>query len=389
MIASPQPKALFITHRHLLPITGGDQIRIVQMLKMLCCNYRVTVVGVTHTNSYNSVKDKFSGIEAEHWFYVPKIKRAIQATHFFSNGYPILTNIFHNKRMQKFIDRVIDDFDLVFCASPASAIYLLDRECKPAKYLDMTDSLTMNIKNAAKIAKGVRKKYLADEAVRMMKYEQKCRSQFYRVSYISEIDLNYVGKSSNCYIVHNYVDMPQADELCDQANTRQQISFIGKMDYEPNITAVKFFVREIFPELRKRNPCLEFHIVGACPSSEVKNLESGGIYVRGYVDSLTDIFRSSAVIVAPMLSGSGIQNKILQAMSHHCCVVTTPIGAEGLDSTSNAFVISDSSCDMVQAIDKLMADPGLRSEYGKAAGQYVADCFSPQHVSREFDIFIG
>ena len=99
------------------------------------------------------------------------------------------------------------------------------------------------------------------------------------------------------------------------------IIFVGKMSYEPNIVAVNFFSTQIFPLLKAKYSELKFIIVGANPDERVRKLaDIEGVTVTGFVDSIERYFRHSTIVVAPMLTGAGIQNKIIQAMSYGCCV---------------------------------------------------------------------
>ena len=106
------------------------------------------------------------------------------------------------------------------------------------------------------------------------------------------------------------------------------IIFVGKMSYEPNIVAVNFFSTQIFPLLKAKYSELKFIIVGANPDERVRKLaDIEGVTVTGFVDSIERYFRHSTIVVAPMLTGAGIQNKIIQALSFGCCVAKTTIGA--------------------------------------------------------------
>ncbi len=190
------------------------------------------------------------------------------------------------------------------------------------------------------------------------------------------------------HTVGNMVNLPTKEELCLHEDTGK-IVFVGKMSYEPNIVAVTYFVNEIFPRLVSEYPDLRFIIVGANPDGRVKQLEQvKGVSVTGFVDSVAEYFCNATIVVAPMLTGAGIQNKIIQAMSYGCCVATTPIGAEGLRINEKEIAIYNSKEEWVCGISSLLKNPTERREMGLRSRNYVINNLSKEVVAQQFWRFI-
>ena len=177
----------------------------------------------------------------------------------------------------------------------------------------------------------------------------------------------------------------------DTINHKEQnynIVFVGTMNYEPNISAVNYFVNKVFPSLLKRYPQLKFYIVGNKPSKEVMKLKCDNIIVTGFVNDVWEYLKQSAVVVIPMISGAGIQNKILEAMSIGGCVVTTPIGFEGLKKREGAPLVVYSEEEMIIAISSLLDSTTLRAVMGNRAKQYIAEYYSENKIFSKFQNFI-
>lgn len=190
------------------------------------------------------------------------------------------------------------------------------------------------------------------------------------------------------YVVGNKVNIPDTS-LLSQHEFNNCIVFIGKMNYEPNVVAVTYFAELVFPNLLKCFSHLEFIIVGAHPNLRVQKLaEKNRVIVTGYVDSIEPYLRKATIVIAPMLTGAGIQNKIIQAMSYGCCVVTTPIGAEGLSICDGEIAIVEGEENMQRTILSLLNDVEKRREMGKKARKYVIENLSEEVISEQFWNFI-
>ena len=195
--------------------------------------------------------------------------------------------------------------------------------------------------------------------------------------------------SSKIYVVGNKVNIPDSSFVSKHSNN-DTIVFVGKMSYAPNVLAVTHFADNIFPSLCINRPNLKFIIVGAYPGNNVKKLaKRPNIVVTGYVDSVEPYYRHATIVVAPMLTGAGIQNKILQAMSYGCCVVTTPIGAEGITVNHDEIGVFANDISMTQGISALLNNPVKRMEMGESARRYIINNCSQEAIAQQFWEFIS
>lgn len=385
------PKALFLSHIPLYPVIGGDRIRLTQMLKLLCQRYDTDVICICHhKGSELSVKGIIDGVTDEKWFYVPRIKRYLNAAKTLFNRSPELYNHYWHRHVQRYIDSIASGYDIILCGSPAMVSYLRGYD-KENIFLDFTDSLTLNYEHAAEVSHGFMRIWKRLNARRMRILEQHCRESFARTAYISTRDRDYIGIDTNkTCIVRNFVEMPPSSLTCSHHTAGHDIIFVGKMNYKPNVEACRYFALEVFPKIRTRMPDARFIIIGISPTDEVKALAtpSGGITVTGRVKNPAEFYRNAAIVCAPMISGSGLQNKIIEAMAYGCAVITTPIGAGGFTDVPESLLICSDPDSMSDTCSSLLNDPSQRASIGMDNREFIKAHYSEQVAALQFEDFI-
>ena len=163
------------------------------------------------------------------------------------------------------------------------------------------------------------------------------------------------------------------------------VVFVGSMSYVPNVDAVTFFARDVLPLITAAVPGATFTIVGARPSPAVRALASlPGVRVTGAVDDVNPFYAAAAVAVVPLRMAGGVRMKILEALGLGAAIVSTTIGAEGLDLESGAdLVIADTPEQLAEAVIGLLRDPALRERLGRHARETAARRFSWARVAAE------
>jgi glycosyltransferase involved in cell wall biosynthesis len=156
------------------------------------------------------------------------------------------------------------------------------------------------------------------------------------------------------------------------------------MLYDPNIDAMQFFVREVFPLIRREVPETRLLVVGRDPVPEVVKLHDGrSVIVTGEVPDVALYYRQAAIVVAPIRFGGGTRIKILEAMAHSKAVVATTAGAEGLDvECGRHLLIADSPSEFAQACLKLIRNPLLRQKLGEQGWKLVHDNYQWTSIER-------
>lgn len=164
-----------------------------------------------------------------------------------------------------------------------------------------------------------------------------------------------------------------ATETTEVLSGKDRIVFVGSMDYHANIDGVISFCRAVWPRLRECRPDLVFTIVGRDPTPAVRDLASlSGIEVTGTVDDVRPYYHEALASVVPLKVGGGSRLKILEAMAAGVPVVSSTLGAEGLNvHNEKDILIADSDDSMIEAVVRIIEDNELRSQLVNAGRELV------------------
>lgn len=200
-----------------------------------------------------------------------------------------------------------------------------------------------------------------------------------RVFVCSDVDrqgLSEVFGSAHVEVFPNrYVgDIVENDQRA--VSREAAILFVGSMGYLPNRDGVRWFFREIWPEVKTRFPGkVRFHVVGAGIRRKLARelAEDPSVNVHGYVEDLSGIYQAADVAICPLRAGGGTRIKILEAIAHHRAVVTTPVGMEGLDFDAGHLAIAASAQEFADAVLNLLSDAQARREMCAAAASRLRE----------------
>jgi glycosyltransferase involved in cell wall biosynthesis len=162
------------------------------------------------------------------------------------------------------------------------------------------------------------------------------------------------------------------------ARDRAGVLFVAGFGHPPNIDAAVWLVEEILPELLKKDPSVRLYLVGSNPTDKVRGLASEHVVVTGYVedDVLEDFYRRCRVAVVPLRFGAGIKSKVVEALQQGLPLVTTHVGAQGLDRLEEVADVTDAAGAIAESILDLLSDDRLWSERSTAAVAYARERFS-------------
>lgn len=388
-----EKKLLMLCYRAPYPLKSGSEIRMYQFLEILSEKYEITLLYLQEgeeTADPGPLCEKCGQVEK---FRVAKWRRYAQAVAgYLFLGHPLQIGYFRSKAMQRWVNAHIGEYEDVLCMHVRTIQYVLglSEEARRGKriFLDGIDAVTLNYYNSYRTSRGIRRLVNRMEYRRMAGYERKAYSFADQTILISERDRDYIVRRlrADCSpaVIFNYaIDYGYLPEIRKQEYT---IAFMGKMNYAPNVDAVLFFVKKYFHGLKRRYPELELRIIGGNAAPEIRRLEqTEGIRLLGFVENPARHLQEASVVIAPMISGSGLQNKIVQAMYLGCAVLATPIGADGLKDVTERELIIAGQDEIGEKLAYFLRPEAAdeRRQIGQNARAYIGRYYSREKIERD------
>jgi len=212
---------------------------------------------------------------------------------------------------------------------------------------------------------------------RLTRFERSVCQQVDRVIAVSEADAEAFGKlapGAHVEVIPNGIYVEEYTRSTPQLDLGSAaLLFTGTMNYRPNVDAVMWFADHILGEIREAVPEARLFVVGNKPHGRLDKIrQRADVEVTGYVQDVLPFLHSAAVYVAPLRMGSGTRLKLLQAMAAGRAIVSTRVGAQGLNVTpGQEIVLSDDAISFAQATIALLRDPAHRARLGQAARELV------------------
>lgn len=156
-----------------------------------------------------------------------------------------------------------------------------------------------------------------------------------------------------------------------------RLIFTGRMDFAPNHQAAMWFIDRVLPLIRAERPDVEFIAAGADPSAELRARDGGATRVVGFVEDLGAEIAASALYVAPMVSGSGFKNKVVEALAHGTFVAGTSMAFEFLDGECRELLLAgDTERELARQVLTFLRNPKMYEDRLERARRLTAESFS-------------
>ncbi len=370
---------LFVTAHFPYPLIGGERIKQYHILKHLAKNNRIFLVSLDKGyNVENSYINEIKRINVTpHIFHLNKTRSYLSAALFSAFGNPLEIEYFNHREFKNKINEVVKEqnIDLIINFFIRTAEHV--KSIPVRKILMAEDCRWFYQSGTSKESRNLHQKAIrAFEARKLRKYEANIMNYFDVTTAVTDEDKNQMrllNSKAELQVLSNGVDAGKFNPA-ETDNLRQGIILTGKLDVWINILMIKRIVRNIFPKIKESYPGASLNIVGANPTSEVLKFQNNDIKVHADVPDIVPYLQDAAVFLHPHSGGSGIQNKVLEAMSCGCPVVTTRSGAKGINIRNghNGF-IADSDKEMSEYCREMLINSQSRNEIGENARDYVVN----------------
>ncbi len=379
-------KILVVTPRFPYPLDKGDKLRAYHQIRLMSENHDIVLcalseIPVSH-GSLEALRSWCRRVEVLPFSSGRGRRMGLKAM---ALGLPYQVGYFtHGEGVARF--RVIVDEekpDLVFCQLVRTAEYVKDlgRPC----LLDYMDAFSCGMAQRAGVGGPWARGAHALEHRLLARYERRVFDRFGAHTIISERDRAALPlqQRQRLRVVPNGVDSdifsPRDTEI------RWDVLFVGNMAYPPNVRAAETLVQEILPRIKCRLPDTRVLIAGANPTAAVRRLASDAVEVSGWVDDVVDCYSGSRVFVAPMELGTGMQNKLLQAMAMGLPCVTTPLAAEALSLCEGVMRVGSGTEHLAQCVVDLLERPEVGQRLGKKGREMVVSQFQWESTAQALE----
>jgi glycosyltransferase involved in cell wall biosynthesis len=295
-------------------------------------------------------------------------------------GVPFIQSFHYDKHLAQKVRELTaqEPYDILHLEFPFMAPYLssISRQSRAKKVLSMHNVESLRFARELQVSSwNGRRLVLLGNQLFFRSWEEKAIRQFDGIAVVSAEEQTWVQRhvpAAMVDIVPNGVDIDYFATTEPSSGSRS-IVFIGAMDYPPNVDAVVWFCQEILPLLHRKHREVCFTIVGDSPDRKVLALaQRQGVQVTGQVPDIRPYLADCVALVVPLRSGGGTRLKILQAMAMQRPVVSTHLGAEGLEAISGTHILmGDTTQELAQHLCAVLADPQLGARLGNAGRQLV------------------
>jgi glycosyltransferase involved in cell wall biosynthesis len=392
-------RILWVKAGKLLPVDTGGKIRSYNLLKHLAARNETTVLsyydGPRDQDYENQLAQELPGsISVNTGRPETTIgQTALYLRHLASSFAPYAVTKFTSPKVKKLLSAWDKErrFDVAVCDFLSASLNFSERLIIPAVLFQHNVESALWQRQAQHEPNLAKRLAFKIEAAKMTRYERATVRRFKHVIAVSEHDQALMAEmthSSSISVVPTGVDLGEyatVGHVGNYSDDGMQVLFLGSMDWEANIDGVDYFCRDIWPAVRSAVPKARFCVVGRNPHTRVTRWASDSVEITGRVESVLPYLQQAAVFVVPLRIGGGTRLKIYEAMAAGKAVVSTTVGAEGLDvHHGHDILLADNEADFANSVIQMLRDVALRRQFGAAAAQLAAQYDWPI-IARRFE----
>lgn len=303
---------------------------------------------------------------------------------------PLQSGYFYQQSAARKIKTLIREYqpDHIYCQLLRTAEYVKDIPIP--KTLDYQDVFSYGVKRRISKASLFMRPFLRMEYKRLLRYETMAFDLFDHKTIISYPDRELIPHPDreDIVVIPNGVD--HAYFTPREAERKYDLVFTGNMAYPPNVDAAVFLADEIMPIVWETLPAAKVMIAGASPERRVLALSSERVRISGWMDDIRDAYAGARLFIAPMRIGTGLQNKLLEAMAMKRPSITTPLANDALKATPNEHIlVGESPRELARHIVNLLTDESLSERIAHKGYEFVNQHYSWQDATEKLGLLMS
>ncbi len=384
-------KIVVVLPRFPYPLEKGDKLRAYHQLRTLSQSHELYLVALTEElPSAESIAKIEPFCKEIHIVKLSFISKCIHIIGAFFKGLPFQCGYFYKKEARDLIRQIVRRVhpDRLYCQLVRTTELVKDLPIK--KTLDYQDVLSKGMQRRLEVGKWYEKPFFATEHRRLARYEKNIFNFFDEKVIITEVDRDLIPHTANeqIHVIANGVDFEQY-RYHDEAKEYDLI-FSGNMSYAPNVEAAEYLVNEVMPLLWAERPELKIAICGANPSPKIQNLKSRNVIVTGWVENMADEYAKSRIFIAPMHLGTGLQNKLLEAMSMKLPCITSSLAGKPLKNVDNGkeILVCNTTTGYAEAVKHLLDNEETYNEIAENGYQFVKRNYNWEAINKRLEEII-
>ena len=383
-------KLFFLLPRVPYPTEKGDKLRAFHQIAHLAKKHEIIICalneGVLHEDAI-PVLSKYA--TAVHIIPISKSTIFSNIIRALFTGKPLQVGYYYNKSTEKIIHGLIDKYkpDHIFCQLIRMAEYVKDLPLP--KTLDYQDVFSKGVERRLASSSIFLRPFLKLEYQRMLDSERMAFDRFDNKIIISYPDRELIPHPDRekIVVVANGVDTTFFHPL--ERDKEYDLVFTGNMSYPPNIHSCEFLVNKILPLVLEKKPGLNVLVAGANPTMRVQVLRSPQVEISGWVPDMREAYAQAKIFIAPMQLGTGLQNKLLEAMAMKIPCITSHLANQALNALpGEEILIGDTPRDYADHIIMLLENPLLANSIAEKGYQFILKKYSWEAETAKIEALI-
>lgn len=391
-------KLLYLTPEFPYPPDSGGKLKTWMLLEYLSTKYELHLCLFTKTDRQKVNKYEFLQklkINVSRYYSerldIPRNIRSLILS--YRENIPLTVYRHFSQSFKNYIDDIIEQFDVVFIDYFSMYQYIPD-SFKGRKILHTHNAEYIMWERKTPLEKNPLIKFLIYlENKRVKNYEKRIYENADDILCVSSNDVENIKKIVTDKDKITLIPTTGDDYLLslpeiDYGGTEKSILYMGTLSWEANADGLIWFIKNCWNVIEEKNQGVKLYIIGASPGKELKKVvkSSKDIILTGYIDNLEEYYRKSRVFIAPLRFGSGIKVKVLNAMCRGIPVVTTPVGAEGIEALDMVHLcIADSPEEFANEVNILLSENKIWENMKENSRKLMRGKYNRNYIYKELD----